>query len=374
MMSYKSAPKLSLQRRFEGLLVLFGVLMSELRIAGIPLRTPVIALGVLCYKKPLLLLLVIQALLVYFLFDFDAVGFQKSNSLTYAIITIGAFICVQGSSYITARQINFALTGLIIIYLSQIMGMFPFTDVFVLEPDFYANRATGLSSEPSFTTWMALFLILNYYAVCGRLNILIYIIVAIHLLFGALINTLMVISLTFSIVLFSTITINKKALPMTVITALTLFIPLFLDILLRYFGTGLGHLMLYELRSWREISNFSSFWGASWVTLPAYGDYAETIYRGQMVLSGEYQVWINKPWSFFALQCVELGKIPALLIFFGLWRLFYIKTENHVKNGLQVAIYSFAIFLGPKWVVFLLINPFKNKRPEVEEFERKSPK
>jgi hypothetical protein len=118
-------------------------------------------------------------------------------------------------------------------------------------------------------------------------------------------------------------------------------------------------LLLVNFKSWRELSHFSSIIGSSILNLPNFGEYDQLIYQGQAFLEGKVHYWINKPWSFFALQSLELGVLPALIFYILVWKNYNLKKQNSMDNALQCTCFLIALIFGPKWAVYYLINPFK---------------
>lgn len=340
-------------------LIVIGLLLTEVRIGGVPIRSPIISILTWLAYRPLPALLLAALAGSYITAGSVSVGLEKANELTYLIITLGAIVCASLS--VEIRWSLLSLYGYLFftLYALQIIGLFPLIDLFVLDAARYTGTTTGLSSEPSFSSWMLFILLCHSVAQHRRIPFSLILATLTAFVFGASINNLSILLVLSVTTILCSIAINGRRLPDIYIVVLVTLLPIAVDIAMRMSGLGLGHLILQELRSWRELSHFSSIYGAGLAHPPAFGEYSERIYEGQKALGGAVFYWIESPWSLFALQCLEFGLVPAVVFSLIIWRLFYVPTRSGILSGIQVTLFLCALFLAPKWAVYLLINPLK---------------
>jgi len=341
---------------------LIGILLTELKFFGIPLRTPLILLGISAYRNPITTIILTLSLLLYVILSGLDVIFAKSNALTYMIITSGAILCSMLRSSLSAKNIDIGLSIIFVLSLLQIFGIYTIEMFFMFEDEraLYHGRPKGLSSEPSFSAWMICYLLISRYAVAKSIGVLGYCVLVLHLIFGAMLTFVLVGIILLISYIYCNVKFNEFNLPIYPFVWGCLLFPFTLDILLRfYIGKGLGELLLVNFESWRELSHFSSIIGSSILNLPNFGEYEQLIYQGQAFLEGKVHYWINKPWSFFALQSLELGILPALIFYLLIWKNYNQKNQNSMDNAMQCTCFLIALIFGPKWAVYYLINPFK---------------
>jgi hypothetical protein len=126
---------------------------------------------------------------------------------------------------------------------------------------------------------------------------------------------------------------------------------------------------LYKLTgSWREISMYSSIYGADLIGPFSGGiEWQDIIEDGQKIIGqgSVVEYWLIWPWSLFSMLLCEFGLLPTFLIIFLVGR-----KLNHIWNKKPylrprlkwfTASFIIGFFLAPKWCVYFLFFPLMFK-------------
>jgi len=359
---------------------LLGILLIELKVFGISLRTPLLSfifLGRKLWGKVLVAALVSLAYLSLFLDT--SITITKVNALTFVVSVFGAWMMFNLSiskNISNAPSINLIKTLPVLFLLLVLLQIFGFDAWVPLFSEDYQNfypRVSGLSSEPSFFANMLMFSLILYLGNC-RKDRLLY-----SAMFGFMFLATSSWSLpiycalsAFVLVLFKIKLGRIKVTPLFVL----ILVPISLIILERLFflfaGSSLSHELLKSTSSWREISIFSSIYGADIIGPFSGGNrWAELILSGQneLVSSTDFVSWVVWPWSFFSMILLEFGMVPTAIIIYLLGRQLNIiwHRDKNSRNALRWYTVSLCIglYFAPKWCVYFFFYPiykFSSKR------------
>lgn len=340
---------------------ILGIILTEIRVMGIPIRTPLIALGGFLIQGPLFSFLVLILAIAYFLSSPVDLDFAKSNALTFLVISTGAIVCAKSRTWLSEAPIKFSLLFLLVLSILQVLGISPLESLFVLDPAFYRGRPTALSSEPSFAVWMIFYLVLIRYTRFGRFGKLGWSSLLVHLFWGATFTVILVLIVFAASLAYSRVVTKSRFLLGLFFVLLSIAVPLCIDIYMRLNGLGLGEFSLIQFRSWRELSHFSSVLGANWISFPKFGDYSSLMWEGQEWGNRPIYEWISFPWSLFGLWSLEFGRLASFIFLTVVWSLYYRPVNSKLEFATMLTFFVIAWVFGPKWIVYMLIFPLREK-------------
>ncbi len=351
---------------------LLGILLIELKVFGISLRTPL--LSFLTVGKKLwgeLLLAGLVCIAYAGIFLDSLISFSKVNILTFVLIVFGFWVMFRLS--ISKNHTNKHLQSIIkilpifflLLVILQIIGLGFWIPAFGENVLNFYPRTSGLSSEPSFFANMVFFTLILYIGCCRKNRYLYCLIFSLIFLSTASFSLIIYLILLVCIkIVFKLKVGSLKPTPLFIL----LLVPLSLVMVERGFYTIADASLTHELfkynPSWREISLFSSIYGANIIGPFSGGEYwGEILITGQstMVKNDELMTWIVWPWSLFSMLLCELGVIPTflLIIFIG-YRLNIIWfRQRQLRSHLKWYTVSICIgmFLAPKWCVYFFFYP-----------------
>jgi hypothetical protein len=353
-----------------------GILLIELKVFGVSLRTPIISFLALEYRLWLKCLPVIIFLVVYLnIFNGNIIHYEKVNILTFIVINFGAWMMflMSVSKIYSIQVIHIFLKFTPILFLALIflqgLNLGLWVDYFSdISDDFYP-RSSGLSSEPSFFANMIFYFFLLYFAYCHK-NLYLYYLVFFVLFVSTLSVTIFIylMIMAFVLLLFRIKLGSLKITPLFIL----ILVPCLMIALERavyfIFGFSLSHLTYDITGSWREISVYSSFYGASYFGPFSGGEWDAVLEHGQQYLNENNSPvhWITWPWSFFSMLLCEFGIIPSIIVvyFFGrtLNKIWYENTQLRPALKWFTLSVVIGLYFAPKWCIYYLFSPilFKN--------------
>lgn len=355
---------------------LLGILLTELKLFGLPIRSPVLSL-VQFNRRYVAQVIGITVVVVAYLLAVAgelSFEFEKGNQIIFAIITLGAFAAVHRPFVIRTDRLERTVGVILFVFLvlaitQRFMTLSWTVDLFVLQPDKMRGSATGLSSEPSFFAWMA-----GYFFVISQLarpgvRQLGYVVMFAVVLLTATLTSLVIIMIYWAMLGLCSVTMHGRQASLGLMLTLVFAVPLFVDlVLISFSGSGIGVFTLEQFNSWREVSYFSAIYGAELIGPFSGGDnWSDAIYAGQSFQSaGSLNfAWLAYPWSLSSMWLCELGVIPTILLVALLWNIFArgylhaIEPGDHRARAVACALFVMGVFLAPKWCVYYLLNPYR---------------
>lgn len=360
--------------------IIFGILLTELKIVGLSIRSPLLSFLMVGVRFWPLCFVILGVLGVYaypFLSTEDILSLSKLNILTFTLIVFGGFILFTlslkntFSQKSTLRMIKAVPILLFILTALQIMQFSFWEEYFVDLGTLTYPRTTGLSSEPSFFANMLFYFFMLYQSFVGKNKLIMFVFLMLFLSTWTL--TLPALFLVLFLVLF-TFRLKLGGLKVTPMFLILLFPCLMLladQAYVIFTNERLGSVLLQATGSWRELSTYASLYGADLVGPFSGGlEWSDIIHNGQRAM-GQGSVsepWLVWPWSLFSMLLCEFGLIPTFLIVGLVGR----KLNNlwHRKPGLRpklkwfTASFIIGFFLAPKWCVYFLFFPLMIKADE----------
>ena len=351
---------------------ILGILLIELKVYGISLRTPLLSFifsGRELWGK--ILLAALLSLAYASLFLDSSISIAKVNIITFVVTVFGAWVMLQlsisknTSNALVINSIKIIPILFLFLVILQILDFGIWVPLFSENyKDFYP-RVSGLSSEPSFFANMLFFAFILYFGNC-RKDRLMYSAIFGFMFFATASWSVAIyfLLLAFVLVLFKFKLGRIKVTPLFIL----ILVPISLIMVERLFfffsGESLTHEIFKFNPSWREISFFSSIYGADMIGPFSGGEgWEESLIRGQSTLASSFDImtWIVWPWSFFSMLLVEFGIIPTAIIIFliGLQINVIWHRDKNLRNDLRwyTAGLCIGIFLAPKWCVYFFFYP-----------------
>jgi len=346
------------------MMVLLSILLTELKVFGVSLRSPMVSI-VLSVKKNVYLFLLLTVLsALYLKLGGGVYGYDKNNLLTFVVISFGLlYVTFMKKRLMGHYAIKKSLTVVYILFLFvgfiEWLGVDLIGSLFRVGP-FIAKRASGFSGEPSFFATMSF-----YFYLLGRLyesHKTMYLNIYIGIIF--------LLSMSFSIILYGVIFFGLMIMDKVLILSkdkmkyqLMGFVVLILFFCLDFLaesvtGQRISVYSLFEHGSWRMFSDYAVLNSANFFKYPTFGDgWDQIIANGQYKLVGGVYRWITQPWSLFSMYVVEFGLIMACFIYITLlgYSLRFMKRSQYV---LVVTLVVLGFFFVPKWCVYYFFIPF----------------
>lgn len=374
----KSKQNLDLLERSMG--IIFGILLTELKILGLSIRSPLLSflmVGVRFWPRCVVILGILGIYAYPFLSTEDILSLSKLNILTFTLIVFGAYLLFtlslknSFSQKSTLRMITAVPIFFFILTALQIIQLSFWEEYFVDFATPTYPRTTGLSSEPSFFANMLFYFFMLYQSFLGKNKLILFVFLILFLSTWTL--TLPALFLVLFLVLFTfRLRIGGlKVKPMFLIFLVPCFMLLADQAYVILTKEHLGSFLLQATGSWRELSTYASLYGADLVGPFSGGlEWSDTIHNGQRAM-GQGSVaerWLVWPWSLFSMLLCEFGLIPTFLIVGLVGR----KLNNvwnrkpYLRPKLKWFTASFIIgfFLAPKWCVYFLFFPLMIKADE----------
>lgn len=370
---------------------LLGILLIELKVFGISLRSPLLSFilsGRKIWRKVVVAAL---ASLVYLSFFLDtSMTITKLNILTFVVSVFGAWVMYNLSiskNNSNALSINLIKTLpllFLLLVILQIVGFGAWVPLFSENYQDFYPRVSGLSSEPSFFANMLMFSFILYLGNC-RKDRLLYSAIFGFLFLATSSWTLPIyfVLSAFVLVLFKIKLGRIKVTPLFVLILIPISLIIFERLFFLFAGSSLVHELFKFNPSWREISIFSSIYGADIIGPFSGGEsWGESLISGQNELVGSSDVlsWIVWPWSFFSMLLLEFGLVPTAIIIYLLGRQLNIiwHRDKNSRNALRWYTVSLCIgiYLAPKWCVYFFFYPiykFSSKRFTRNSFAKDRP-
>lgn len=332
-----------------------SILLTELIVVGLPLRTPVGLM--LCIKYSAFVAVLAYSCLLFLIY-WDMPLPPSFNFIIFFVCSIAYLVIarVQMTETIWERRlINFVLIALLMISVLQAINIHIFTHLFSSYHENFVGRASGLSAEPSFFAWSLTFFVVHAYANRSIGGASVFMILLACFLTSRTVTVLMII-LIFSICIVVSRLSRKIYIPVLV---LLIFYHLVERIL---FVSDIGFLdNLYRTTgSWREISHFLGIYGAEFIGPFSGGlTWADQMNNAEGFVVGDALnlTWIVWPWSFSSMVALEMGHLA--LIGFIFWLV--IGCRRRVPDVRKRTVCIFLIFSGlvlvPKWMVFYFLLP-----------------
>ena len=359
------------------MLRLLAVLLTELKLFGVPLRTPILAFFPNSRFSVVGALFLLAAGAIYLgLFLERTVLFQKSDALLFAIISIGAvYFGVFLRFSIDAKTLRSIIRIVFLLFtllsLSQAFSLLPPLNslvefLFQLQGYSFGSRASGFSAEPSFFVWISAYFILLA-QLCGRRErVFCWMIWAIVTYTSQSITALFLpIAYGFISLLFSFRVGNLRLSVVVGLVAVlaVLFIADRIVYLLNDYG--LGWFTYINLGSWRELSTFSGIYGSSLISSPSGGElWGVRMFEGQTTQAPSVYTaasWLQSPWSLAAMWSLEFGFLATTLLILLIAKnqssITFVNVARKRRCSVLVAACFFGLILAPKWCVFFFLIP-----------------
>ena len=332
-----------------------SILLTELIIGGVSLRTPIGLLICVKYSS----LVVVSLYLFFLFFVYGNMTLPPSFNFIIFFVCSTAYLViarVQMTETVWERRlIKIVIVTLLIISVFQVMNIHFLTHLFSSYFENFNGRASGLSAEPSFFAWSLTFFVAHAYAnrsIQGSTVVLILL---------ACFLTSMSFTVLIIIIIFSISTVGSRL-------SRTIYIPV-LVLLISYhvaerilFVSDIGFLENFysATGSWREISHFLAIYGGEIIGPFSGGlSWADQMNNaGGLVIGDELNLsWIVWPWSFSSMVALEMGHLALLC--FVCWVL--IGCRGYEPDVRKRTVCIFLIFSGilfvPKWMVFYFLLP-----------------
>jgi hypothetical protein len=347
------------------MLYLLGVLLTEIKVLGISLRSPLLLFVQFVFSHFIYFVVLFTLLYAYVLLDSEF-QLNKSNAVILFVVTLGALFLSRVDATFDpvklGRMLIFVYIGLSILSIMQLLGLGGSVTSLFIVTEVVDARATGLSGEPSFFAWMATYFILIGYALNLRIaSILFFVLIVVFTESVSLLAAPIIYMYAFIIV---RILKRRFKNSMFIHLIIMIFIPIVLERVLHlFFGISLGDLSLEYLSSWREISIFSSIYSSELIGSFSRGsDWGESILQGQFYIlkDGDVMAWINTPWNLLSMWLIEFGVIFSLVFIYTMCKnqknIHKIYTTNRTYTA-HLSLYFIGLFLAPKWAVFFFLMP-----------------
>lgn len=362
-----------------GLGVIFGILLTEIKVLGLSLRSPLLSFLFAPTKlfKQIILPSLVLLFYVFFVASGDVNLLEKSNITVFFISLFGFFVMFSISFFITQNKkleygINFVILIFILMSLLQLLGYNFWINFFGADIG-QKSRSTGFSSEPSFFANM-LFYFYLVSLISFKNNKIIYTFVFFFLLF----LTKSLTAVSYLLVLISIFLLFKIRLGQFRINPFLMIIifPFLLVIINIYYTFICGNTLPLDLYlktgSWRELSTYSAFHGAQLIGPFSGGqEWSDILNIGsnKLINKLDYNLsWVVWPWSLFAMLLCEIGILPTFLILCicgkRINRFWYKYPE--IRNNCYIYSISFIVgmFLAPKWCVYYFFLPLLTRRKD----------
>lgn len=354
--------------------VLFGFLLIELKVYGVFLRAPVISFLLIgrkyWFKAALMALFCISYALI--VFDLESVVVvSKLNIFTFCIIVFGAWTMMLLSiskSFPRARILNaikFMPFFFLLLSVMQVAGLGFWIPYFSDRAADYYPRTSGLSSEPSFFANMIFYFLVLFFGCCQKNQwILSTVFLLLFLSTSSWTVTIYFLVTVFVLSLFKIKYREFRSTPLFVL----FIIPFLLVFIERFYSIIIGSSMVHDFfqisSSWREVSLFSSIYGAQLFGPFSGGEnWGLSLLAGQsmLVAKGEIISWVVWPWSMFSMLLSEIGIFPTFVLILAvgkkLNRIWYEKPSVRKALVWYTASISIGFYFAPKWCIYFFFFP-----------------
>ena len=353
--------------------IIFGILLTELKLFGVSLRSPLLSfltLGPKFWPKIFLFLSVFGIYAYQFSNVDDILSLSKLNILTFTIVCFGACLLFtlsvseSFSQQPTLNAVKVVPIFFLLITFLQLLQLSFWEEYFSEISRSIYPRSTGLSAEPSFFANMLFYFFILYQGCVGNSKAITCIFFILSISTWSM--TLVVFLIVLALILFA-FRLRYGKLKVTPLFLIIVFPLLFLLADQVYFilaNESLAFFLYKATGSWREISMYSSIYGADLIGPFSGGiKWQDIIQDGQKIIGqgSVVEYWLIWPWSLFSMLLCEFGLLPTFLIIFLVGRKLnhFWNKKPYLRPRLKWFTASFIIgfFLAPKWCVYFLFFP-----------------